>query len=305
MTEHRFSERQACKLLEIDRSSYRYEPKPDKNGPLRQELVTLAKRHPRYGYRMLASKLKSGGWVANHKRIERLYRQEHLMMRRLKRKRLTRAPQPMTDVDRANQEWSMDFVADGLATGRAIRALTVIDSYTRECPAIEVDFSLTSRRVTRVLERIIEQRGEPERIRVDNGPEFTSRHFLSWCEQRGIGVTHIQPGKPMQNGRVESFNGRFRHECLNANWFVTLQDAKQKIEAWRCEYNQERPHSSLGYVAPAVFAARGPFAATTIATAGARRVQAQDELAALGLDTPPRRQAMTSMAAKGQIEVLC
>jgi len=205
MTEHRFSERQACKLLEIDRSSYRYEPKPDKNGPLRQELVTLAKRHPRYGYRMLASKLKSGGWVANHKRIERLYRQEHLMMRRLKRKRLTRAPQPMTDVDRANQEWSMDFVADGLATGRAIRALTVIDSYTRECPAIEVDFSLTSRRVTRVLERIIEQRGEPERIRVDNGPEFTSRHFLSWCEQRGIGVTHIQPGKPMQNGRVESF----------------------------------------------------------------------------------------------------
>jgi putative transposase len=122
MTEHGISERHACKLLELDRSSYRYESKPNKNGPLRQELVALAKRYPRYGYRMLARKLKDRGWVANHKRIERLYRPEHLIMRRWKRKRLTRVPQPITDVDRTNQEWSMDFVADGLATGRAIRA---------------------------------------------------------------------------------------------------------------------------------------------------------------------------------------
>jgi len=258
MTEHRFSERQACKLLEMDRSSYRYEPQPDRNALLRQDLIAAAKRHPRYGYRMLAVKLKGQGWQVNHKRLERLYRQEHLMVRRMKRKRLCRVPQPMTSVDRANQEWSMDFVADGLETGRAIRALTVIDSHTRESPAIEVDSSLTSRRVTRVLDRIIEQRGKPQAVRCDNGPEFTSRHMLAWCEEREIALIHIQPGRPMQNGRVESFNGKFRSECLNANSFATLQDAREKIERWRVEYNDERPHSSLGYVPPSVFAARAP-----------------------------------------------
>lgn len=152
----------------------------------------------------------------------------------------------------------MDFVMDGLATGRAIRALTVVDSYTRECPAIEVDSCLSSRRVTRVLEWIIEQRGKPEAIRCDNGPEFTSRHFMAWCEEWRIGLIHIQPGRPMQNGRVESFNGKFRNECLNANWFPTLLDAKEKIERWRCEYNHERPHSSLAYLTPAAFAAKAP-----------------------------------------------
>ena len=137
----------------------------------------------------------------------------------------------------------MDFVSDGLSTGRCFRAFTVVDSYTRECLAIEVDSSLSSRRITRVLEWIIQQRGRPETLRCDNGPEFTSRHLLSWCEDNGVKVHHIQPGKPMQNGHVESFNGRFRDECLNANWFLTLQDAKDKIYRWRKEYNEFRPHS--------------------------------------------------------------
>src|SRR5579864_1475325 len=152
------------------------------------------------------------------------------------------------------QEWSMDFVMDGWATGRAIRALTVVGSYTRECLAIEVDSCLSSRRVTRTWEWIISQRSRPDALRCDNGPEFTSRHFL--CEERKIRLIHIQPGRPMQNGPVESFNGRFRDECWNANWFPTLMEAQQKVERWRDEYNLERPHSSLGYLTPVEFAGR-------------------------------------------------
>jgi putative transposase len=237
MTEHGLSERHACKLLELDRSSYRYEPQPDRNAELRRELVTLARQKPRYGYRRLGALLKRRHWVVNHKRLERLYREEHLAVRRLKRKRLIRPAAPIALLNRANQEWSMDFVMDGLSTGRGLRIFTMVDSYTRECLAIEVDSCLSSRRVTRVLNWVIEQRGAPEAIRCDNGPEFTSRHFLAWCEDQKIGLIHIQPGRPMQNGRVESFNGRFRDECLNATWFSTLADAQQKIEAWREDYN--------------------------------------------------------------------
>jgi putative transposase len=191
----------------------------------------------------------------NHKRLYRIYCEEHLAVRRLKRKRLLRPAVPVAILNRANQEWSMDFVMDGLATGRAVRMLTIVDNYTRECLAIEVDSCLSSRRVTRVLEWVIEQRGAPEAIRCDNGPEFTSRHFLAWCEERRIGLVHIQPGRPMQNGHVESFNGRLRDECLNANWFATLADARTKIEAWRQDYNEQRPHSSLDYQTPREFAA--------------------------------------------------
>jgi putative transposase len=163
--------------------------------------------------------LQCRGWAVNHKRLYRLYHAENLAVRRLRRKRLLRPAVPIAQFQRANEEWSMDFVMDGLATGRALRVLTIVDSHTRECLAIEVDSCLSSRGVTRVLEWIIEQRGVPERLRCDNGPEFTSRHFLGWCEDRRIQLLHIQPGSPMQNGRVESFNGRLRDECLNANWF--------------------------------------------------------------------------------------
>lgn len=253
------SERQACKLLEVDRGSYRYEPRPRDDGRLREEMVALAKQKPRYGYRRLGVLLARRGWKMNHKKLYRLYREEHLAVRRLKRKRLVRPAAPVAQLTRANQEWAMDFVMDGLATGRAVRALTVVDEYTRECLAIEVDSCLSSRRVTRVLEWAIQQRGKPEALRCDNGPEFTSRHFLAWCQEQQIRLIHIQPGRPMQNGRVESFNGRLRDECLNANWFPTMNEAKRKIEAWREEYNRERPHSSLGYRTPEEFARAARF----------------------------------------------
>ena len=148
----------------------------------------------------------------------------------------------------------MDFVSDGLSTGRALRVLTLVDSFTRECPALEVDSCLSSRRVTRVLDWVIEQRGAPDAIRCDNGPEFTSRHFLTWCEDRKIRIVYIQAGRPMQNGYVESFNGRFRDECLNEHWFMTMAHARQVIEKWRIEYNTERPHSSLGNLTPSEYA---------------------------------------------------
>jgi putative transposase len=257
MNEFGYSERSACKLLEMDRTSCRYAPKPDRNEKLRQDLNELARQKPRYGYRRLHVLLQRRGWTVNHKRLYRLYRQENLAVRRLRRKRLIRPAAPIAQFERANQEWSMDFVMDGLATGRAVRVLSVVDSYTRECLAIEVDSCLSSRRVTRALEWILQQRGVPERLRCDNGPEFTSRHFLGWCEERRIQLIHIQPGRPMQNGRIESFNGRLRDECLNANWFQSVGQAKEKIENWREEYNRERPHSSLGYLTPLEFAARG------------------------------------------------
>jgi putative transposase len=255
IAEHGLSERRACKLLEMDRSSYRYEPQPEGDAELRQDLIELARQKPRFGYRRLGVLLERRGHRANHKRLYRLYREEHLAVRRLKRKHVSRAAEPLANLSKANQEWSMDFVSDGLATGRALRIFTLVDSFTRECLALEVDSCLSSRRVTRVLDWVMEQRGAPEAIRCDNGPEFTSRHYLAWCEDHKIRPVHIQPGRPMQNGYVESFNGRFRDECLNANWFATMADARQKIESWRHDYNHERPHSSLGYRAPQEFAA--------------------------------------------------
>ena len=254
MDEFHYSERQACKLISLDRTSYRYQPRPDHNAELRKQLLTLARQKPRYGYRRLCVLLERNGHKASPQRIYRIYSEEHLAVRRLRRKRLVRPVPEGTSLTRSNQEWAMDFVSDGLATGRGLRILTVVDSFTRECPAIEVDTGLSSRRVTRVLDWVIEQRGRPEVIRCDNGPEFTSRHFLAWCDEKQISLRHIQPGKPMQNGHVESFNGRFRDECLNHNWFPTLADAKGKIERWRREYNQERPHSSLAYRTPEEFA---------------------------------------------------
>ena len=233
MVEHGLSERQACKLLEVDRGSYRYEPRPDRDAALRAALVELARQKPRFGYRRLAALLARQGWQVNHKRLYRIYREENLAVRRTKRKRLRRAPPVPALLTAPNQEWAMDFVADSLATGRAFRAFTQVDNFTRECPAIEVDRCLSAQRITRVLDWVIAQRGQPQATRCDNGPEFTSRHFLAWCEERRIRLDLIEPGRSMQNGFIESFNGRFRDECLNANWFATLADAKAKVEARR------------------------------------------------------------------------
>lgn len=250
------SERRACELLRVARSSQRYRSRKKlQDEPVRAALEQAAREKPRFGYRRLQIELRKRGWTMNHKRVWRLYREAGLSLRRKRRKRLTRSGWRAPVIARPNQQWSIDFVHDGCGDQRVFRALTVVDNFTRECLAIEVDSCLSSVRVTRVLERIIVERGAPESIRSDNGPEFTSRHYLAWCEQRQIRADHIDPGRPMQNGTVESFNGRLRDECLNANWFWDLRDARLKIEAWRVDYNQQRPHSSLDYQTPAAFAA--------------------------------------------------
>jgi putative transposase len=234
-------------------SSYRYESKRS-DEPLRTKLVELAREKPRFGYRRLHVLLRRSGEQVNHKRLHRVYREAGLAIRRKKRKHYVREGNPPLARTSANQEWALDFVHDAVECGRTIRVLSVVDAYTRECLALEVDTSFASRRVTRVSEAIIAERGVPQAIRCDNGPELTSRHFLAWCIERQIELVHIQPGKPTQNGRVESFNGRMREECLNLSWFQNLFDARRKIAAWRKEYNEERPHSSLGYKTPKEFA---------------------------------------------------
>ena len=252
-TEHGLSERTACKLLDMERSSYRYEPRPDRNAELRSELVKLARQKPRYGYRRLHALLSRRGHEVNVKRVYRLYVEEGLTVRRKRRKRLVRDRAAEQRLTGPNQEWAMDFIVDGLATGRMVRILSVVDAYTRECLALEADTSLGSGRVTRVLERLIAERGRPENVRSDNGPEFTSRRMIGWAEDFKVGLVHIQPGRPMQNGHVESFHGRLRDECLNTSWFRTLNDVRCTLATWREEYNGERPHSSLDYRTPNEF----------------------------------------------------
>ena len=236
-------------------SSCRYQTKRS-DERLRSQLVELAREKPRFGYRRLHVLLEREGERVNHKRVQRVYRAAGLSLRRKKRKHCVREGKPLLERTLANQEWALDFVHDAVACGRTIRILSVVDACTRECLALEVDTSFASRRVTRVLEQVIAERGAPGTIRCDNGPEFTSRHFLAWCVEWKIELLHIQPGKPTQNGRVESFNGRLRDEFLNVSWFQNLFDAKRKSAAWKWEYNEERPHSSLGYLTPNEYAAR-------------------------------------------------
>jgi putative transposase len=255
LSEYAFTERRACALMLLAVGTYRYRSRRS-DEPLRSRLVALAREKPRFGYRRLHVLLRRAGERVNHKRVHRVYREAGLMIRRKKRKHCVRVGRPLLPRTAANQEWALDFVHDAVECGRTIRVLSVVDAYTRECLALEVDTSFASRRVTRVLDAIIAERGVPQAIRCDNGPELTSRHFLAWCIERHIELVHIQPGRPMQNGRLESFNGRLREECLNVSWFQNLFDARRKIAAWRKEYNEERPHSSLGYRTPNEFAAQ-------------------------------------------------
>jgi putative transposase len=251
-SEYAFSVRRACGLMLLAVSTYRYCSRRDDTG-LRERLLQLAREKPRYGSPRLHALLQREGRV-NHKRVERVYRELGLTLRRKKRKHCVRVGRPLVERTAANQEWALDFVHDAVACGRTIRVLSVVDAYTRECLALEVDTSFASRRVTRVLEEIIQERGLPHSIRCDNGPELTSRQFLAWAIERKIELLHIQPGKPTQNARLESFNGKLREECLNVSWFQNLFDARAKIAAWRIEYNEQRPHSSLGYRTPNEFA---------------------------------------------------
>ncbi len=254
--EYELSERHACRLLGLGRSTHRYRArKAERDDALRAKLKEMAAKRMRFGYRRLTAMLVREGVPANHKRVYRLYREEGLAMRIRQRRRIRWTGAVSGPVaTRANQRWSIDFVNDCVSTGRMIRMLTVVDDCTRECPTIEVDTSLGGLRVRRVLDRIASQRGLPEAIVLDNGPEFRGRALAAWSEERGVRLEFIQPGKPAQNAFAESFNGRLRDECLNANWFTSLSDARRKIEDWRQDYNQQRPHSSLKYLPPAEFA---------------------------------------------------
>jgi putative transposase len=251
--EYAASERRVCGLMTMAVSSYRYQA-TGSDEPLRTRLVELARSKPRFGYRRLQVLLRRDGESVNHKRVHRVYREAGLMLRRKKRKHCVREGKPLVERTSANQEWGLDFVHDAVECGRAIRVLSVVDAYTWECLALEVDTSFASRRVTRVLDEIAVERGMPQAVRCDNGPEFTSRHFLAWPVERQIELIHIQPGKPTQNARVESFHGRMREECLRVSWFQNLFDARRRIAAWRTEYNEDRPHRSLGYQTPKEFA---------------------------------------------------
>ncbi len=264
-TVYKVSQRRACRVIGINRATIRYRPNRkveivQTSVRVQTRLVELAAKRPRFGYRRLAVLLKREGYPANHKRIYRLYKQGNLALRRKGRKRLASVSRvPLAQPVKANQVWAMDFVHDTLADGRKFRTLNVVDVFTRECRAIEVDTSLGGQRVVRVLERLSEQHGNPERIMIDNGPEFTSKALDAWAYSQKVELEFIRPGKPMENGYVESFNGKFRDECLNSHWFVSMQDARRIIEEWRCDYNEARPHSSLGQLTPADFARQSIF----------------------------------------------
>lgn len=249
------SQRRICELMGVAESSQRYVSRKNDEA-LRQGLIAAAREKPRWGYRRLQLKLEEKGMHVNHKRVYRVYREAGLLIRRKRRKRLLRAGFVRPAVSGPNQEWAMDFVHDAAESGRKFRVLSVLDVYTRECLSLEADTGFPSRRVTRELEKMVAERGVPEAIRCDNGPEFTSRHFLAWCLEKKIALVHIEPGRPVQNAHVESFHGKLRDECLNASWFGNLFEARVKIAAWKKEYNEERPHSSLGYLAPREFARR-------------------------------------------------
>jgi putative transposase len=221
---------------------------------MRRRLRELAAERPRFGYRRLHVLLRREGVSINHKRVERLYRAEGLAVRRRTRKRVARDGRGRAALpQRPNQQWGIDFVSDALAWGRRIRLFTVVDVFTREVLAIEVDTSLPGGRVVRVLERLAAEHGAPDEIVLDNGPELAGKAVDQWAYERGVWLRFIEPGKPVQNAFVESFHGRLRDECLDRHWFLGLADARRTVEAWRVDYNRARPHSALGYRAPEEF----------------------------------------------------
>jgi putative transposase len=257
------SQRRACRLVGTARSSVRYgRRRGSDDGLLRTRLRELAAQRPRFGYRRLHVLLRREGIVINHKRLERLYREEGLAVRCRKRKALRpirrgRPPAPQG----ANEQWALDFLQDALASGRTIRLLSVIDVYTREALALEVDTSLPGSRVVGVLERLRGERPLPTQLVLDNGPELISRALEQWAHDHTVALHFIDPGKPIQNAHCESFHSRVRDECLNEHWFLGLADARRIVEAWRQDYNRERPHSALAYLTPVAFAQQAVTAA--------------------------------------------
>jgi putative transposase len=252
---HGFSQRRACRLTHCNRKTAQHVSQRPDDRLLREQLKDLAKEQVRWGYRMLCGALRNQGWKVNHKKVYRLYKEEQLELRRKGKKRLkSEVRGPVEEPTAANQLWTMDFVSDALCDGRSFRTLNLVDAFTRQCLAIETDTSLGGERVVRVLDEVMSRRGKPQVIQIDNGPEFRSKVMDVWACRNGVKLDFIEPGKPTQNGLIESFNGRFRDECLNQEWFVSLKEARQLIEEWRVRYNSKRPHSSLGYLPPDVWA---------------------------------------------------
>ena len=250
------SERQACRYLGLHRSPVRYRTRREPPLALLARLRELAAMKVRWGSPRLTWALTREGYVVNHKRVERLMREEHLLVRqrrRRKRAAIARVPTPIPQ--RADERWSMDFVRDTLVDGRPFRVWTVVDDATRECPMLLVERSLPAGRITDALETLRLVRGLPQTLVCDNGPEFVSQAMDHWADRRGVRLDFIRPGRPVENCFIESFNGRLRDECLNVHHFATLAEARHVIEAWREEYNTARPHSSLGQRTPTEYAA--------------------------------------------------
>ena len=251
------SERRACLLVGLSRTVLHYLPQVQPaNAQLQDRIVELAQERRRFGYRRIHALLRREGIDANHKRVYRLYQEAGLSVRRRKRRHGVALERERLELPACpNDVWSMDFVSDALSNGRRIKALTIVDDFTKEAVDIAVDHGISGHYVTRVLDQAIRFRGVPKAIRTDQGPEFTGRALDQWAYRNGVQLKLIQPGKPTQNAYIESFNGKFRDECLNEHWFTSLAQARILIAAWRRDYNECRPHSSLEYQTPAEFAA--------------------------------------------------
>jgi putative transposase len=253
---HQLSQRRVARLIPIERMTLRYLHHRDPQEALRVRLRELAGSRVRYGYRRLTVLLKREGWPVNAKRIYRLYLEEGLIVRTQKRRqRGQRQRVPLGQAARPNQKWSMDFVAQRLPDGRWIRVLTVVDQFTRECLTLFADHALSGEKVAIALDKIVVLRGAPGSITVDNGTEFASKAMDLWAYKNGVHLDFIRPGKPVENGYIESFNGKLRDECLNVEIFFNLADARRKLHLWRRDYNHHRPHSALADRTPAEFAA--------------------------------------------------
>lgn len=249
------SERRALAIMQMSASSLRYVPRPDANGPLRAEITALAHRHRRYGAGMIYLKLRQAGRRVNHKRVDRLYAEAQLHVKRRRRKKVPVADrQPLARPTRCNEVWSADFVFDRTAEGRVLKCLTIVDDASTEAVAIVPARAIGGLPLTRALDQLATSRGLPRVLRTDNGPEFCGRALLTWAHERGLTLRLIEPGKPNQNAYIESFNGRFRDECLNEHCFTSLDHAKVVIETWRREYNDERPKKVLGGLTPTAYA---------------------------------------------------
>jgi putative transposase len=254
----RVSIRRACRALPVRRSTYHYRSRRAGQAQLVERIKEIAATRVRYGYRRIHVLLRREGWRVNPKRVYRLYRETGLQLRHKTPKRRVKAKlrEDRRPATRSNETWAMDFVHDQLATGRKLRVLTIIDTFSRFSPAIEPRFNFRGADVVEVLEKVGEEVGLPAAIRVDQGSEFVSHDLDLWAYQRGVTLDFSRPGKPTDNAFIESFNGKFRAECLNAHWFMSLDDARRKCEAWRRDYNEERPHSAIGNKVPIELAKR-------------------------------------------------